>query len=215
VVLVGEMKFDILNRFTGAVQFTAEISCAEDVLPSVKLGLAVQWAIKRGSYLSDANLSGAYLRDANLRDANLSGANLSGAYLSGANLSGANLSGANLKKTPGIHWLACPEVGSFTAFKAVVTESGDKAVIRVQIESDVARINGIGSRKCRAERVRVLSYESGAQASEYFSPTCDVSKRLSYKIGEHVIADTYNDDPREECAGGIHFFMTLKEAQEW
>jgi hypothetical protein len=69
VVLVGEMKFDILNRFTGAVQFTAEISCAEDVLPSVKLGLAVQWAIK-----SDANLRGADLSDANLRGANLSDA---------------------------------------------------------------------------------------------------------------------------------------------
>jgi uncharacterized protein YjbI with pentapeptide repeats len=100
------MKFDILNRFTGAVQFTAEISCAEDVLPSVKLGLAVQWAIKRDAYLSDANLSGAYLSGANLsganlRDATLSGAylrdaNLSGAYLRGANLSGANLRDANL-----------------------------------------------------------------------------------------------------------------------
>lgn len=70
------MKFDILNRFTGKVQFTAEIECADDVLPSVKLGLAIKVAVKSGADLSRANLSGA---------------DLSGAYLSGANLSGANL----------------------------------------------------------------------------------------------------------------------------
>jgi hypothetical protein len=97
VVLVAAMKFDILNRFTGAVRFTAEISCAEDVQPSVKLGLAVQWAIKRDAYLSGANLSGAYLSGAYLSGADLSGADLSGADLSGADLRGANLSDANLR----------------------------------------------------------------------------------------------------------------------
>ncbi|MGJ5032438.1 pentapeptide repeat-containing protein, partial [Bradyrhizobium sp. HKCCYLS2038] len=65
------VKFDVLNRLTGAVQFTAEIECSDDALPSVKIGLAVRWAIK-------------------------SGANLSGADLYGANLSGADLYGANL-----------------------------------------------------------------------------------------------------------------------
>jgi len=85
------LKFDVLNRFSGAVQFTAEIACAESELTGVKLGLAVKWAIK-----SSANLSGAYLSGANLSSADLSGADLSGANLSGADLSGADLSGANL-----------------------------------------------------------------------------------------------------------------------
>lgn len=48
------MKFDVLNRFSSAVQFTAEIECADDAPASIKLGLAVQWAVKSG-----ANLSGA------------------------------------------------------------------------------------------------------------------------------------------------------------
>ena len=95
------MKFDVLNRWTGKVQFSAEIECIEGEKPSVKIGLAVQWAVKngadlRGAYLRGADISGANLRDANLRDANLSGENLSGANLGGADLSGANLSGANL-----------------------------------------------------------------------------------------------------------------------
>ena len=99
------MKFDVLNIFTGDVQFTAEIE-TDSALRSVKLGLAVKWAIKNsanlsGANLSDANLSGANLSDADLSGADLSGANLSGANLSDANLryadlSGANLSGANL-----------------------------------------------------------------------------------------------------------------------
>jgi uncharacterized protein YjbI with pentapeptide repeats len=84
-------QFPVRNRFTGAVQFTAAISVTPDMLPSVKLGLAVRWGCG-----NDANLSDADLCDANLRDANLSGADLSDADLRGANLSGANLSGANL-----------------------------------------------------------------------------------------------------------------------
>jgi hypothetical protein len=94
-------KFEIRNRWSGDVQFTAEITCSPDALPSVKLGLAVRWARKngavlRGADLSDADLSGAVLRGADLSDADLSDADLSGAVLSGAVLRGADLSGAVL-----------------------------------------------------------------------------------------------------------------------
>ena len=57
------IKFDIKHWITGEVKFTAEIDCAEDARPSLKLGLAVKWAIE-----SRANLSGAYLSGANLID---------------------------------------------------------------------------------------------------------------------------------------------------
>jgi uncharacterized protein YjbI with pentapeptide repeats len=115
------MKFNILNRSTGNVQFSAEIECSDDIAYSIKLGLAVKAAIRswadlrnanlswanlseadlRNADLSEANLSEADLRnadlsEANLRNANLSEANLSEADLSGAKLSGANLSEANL-----------------------------------------------------------------------------------------------------------------------
>ena len=69
--------YKILNRLTGEVQFTAEIECAPDASPSIKLGLAVKFAIK-----SRADLSGANLSRADLSEADLSGAYLSGAYLS-------------------------------------------------------------------------------------------------------------------------------------
>ena len=85
------MKYEIKNRFTGDVQFTADIDATEDTLKSVKIGLAVRWAIKSRAYLSDADLSGADLSDANLIGADLIDANLRGAYLTGADLSRANL----------------------------------------------------------------------------------------------------------------------------
>ena len=90
------MKFEIKNRFTGAVQVTAEIECAEDESVSVKLGLAVKWAISASADLAGANLARANLARANLADAYLARADLSGAYLARANLARANLSGANL-----------------------------------------------------------------------------------------------------------------------
>ncbi len=63
------IKFEILNRFSGAVHFTAEIECSENESTSVKLGLAVKLAIKSGANLSRADLYGANLSRADLTDA--------------------------------------------------------------------------------------------------------------------------------------------------
>ena len=94
-------KYEVRNRFTNAVQFTAEITTTPDMLPSVKLGLAVKWGLANDANLRGADLSGADLSRANLSRANLNGAYLNdtsliGAYLSGADLIGADLSGADL-----------------------------------------------------------------------------------------------------------------------
>jgi uncharacterized protein YjbI with pentapeptide repeats len=88
----GVMKYEIRNRFSGSVIFTAETKSFK---------LAVEMAVKTGANLSGANLYGAnlsraYLSGADLSRANLSGADLSGADLSRADLSRANLSGSDL-----------------------------------------------------------------------------------------------------------------------
>jgi len=125
------LKYEIPNRYTGAAQITATIKAKDTDLPSVKLGLAIMWAIENGANLRGANLIGAHLRGAclsganliganlmgaNLRGANLRGADLRGANLSGACLSGANLSGANLSK-------ADLREGKITALIARVTRN--------------------------------------------------------------------------------------------
>ncbi|MGG7534632.1 pentapeptide repeat-containing protein [Rhizobium sp. 12,4] len=90
------MKFDILNRFSGEVQITAEIDCAADTIPAVKLGLAVKWAIKEKKDLGSANLRSADLGSADLGSANLRSADLRSADLRSADLGSANLYGADL-----------------------------------------------------------------------------------------------------------------------
>ena len=106
------MNFEVKSRFTRKAQFVAGINCEENALISIKLGLAVKWAIKNGANLGGANLEGAnleganlegaylkgaYLKDADLEGANLKDADLKGAYLKYADLEGANLGGANLE----------------------------------------------------------------------------------------------------------------------
>jgi len=96
------IKQEIRNRWTNAVQFTADITCAPDATIGVRIGLAVKWARQndanlRGANLRDADLSSADLSSANLRGADLRYADLSDADLRYADLSDANLSGADLR----------------------------------------------------------------------------------------------------------------------
>ena len=85
------MKFEIKNRWTGEVKFTAEINCAEDASYRLKIGLAVKWALETDANLTDADLTRADLTDANLTRANLTDANLTRANLTRANLTRADL----------------------------------------------------------------------------------------------------------------------------
>ncbi len=194
----GFIKFDVLNRWTSAIQFTAEIQCAPDELPSIKLGLAVQWAVMSGANLSDANLSGAYLSGANLSGANLSGANLSGAYLSGANLSDAkdaDLAIAMTRILPDgdmIGWKKC--------------EAG--VIVKLRIPEAAKRSHAFG-RKCRAEFADVL---------EVIGADVGISKHdreTKYSVGARIIPDSFDDNWMEECSHGVHFFISRIEAENY
>ena len=90
------MKHDIKNRWTGNVQFTAEIECDPGASASIRVGLAVRWAVRTRADLTGADLTGADLARAYLAHANLTGAYLTGADLTGADLTDAYLAGADL-----------------------------------------------------------------------------------------------------------------------
>ncbi len=235
------IKFDVLNRFSGRVQFVAEIECSENELPSVKLGLAVKWAVTSGAYLGGANLSGAYLSyaylsganlsDAYLRDANLGGANLSGAYLSGANLSGANLRGANLDganlrgaNLDGANlsdaylryaYLSDAKGAELAIAKTRILPDGDligwkkcisNVIVKLRIPAEARRSHAFG-RKCRTEYADVLEViGSDVGISQHDDST-------EYRVGARVAAHKWDEDWQDECAGGIHFYITRLEAE--
>lgn len=160
--------------------------------------------------LKEANLREAYLYWADLRGADLRGANLYGANLYGANLSGAKLSGAKLSGAKINCPIACPEEGEFVGFK----KASDK-IVKLKIAEDAKRSSAT-TRKCRCSKAIVLSI-TNLDGSD-----CDVSEVRSshdsnfiYKVGETVSVDNFDDNRWNECAPGIHFFITRQEAVEY
>ena len=162
--------------------------------------------------ISGANLYGANLSEANLYGANLSEANLSEAYLIEADLTGANLYGANLvgAKNPNIP-IACPEKGSFTAFKKV---SGNY-IVELEVPTDALRSSAC-SRKCRCSHAKVISFTnpdgSPADVDVVYS---NYDSSFAYRVGEIVSVDNFDTNRWNECAPGIHFFITRQEAVDY
>jgi hypothetical protein len=167
-----------------------------------------------GANLSRANLSGVYLSGANLSGANLSGADLSGAYLSGANLSRANLSRANLSRAD----LSGADNSELTIAKTRILPDGDiigwkkcsnNILVKLLIPKEAKRSSAFG-RKCRAEYANVLEIIG----SDIAYSSHDES--FIYKIGETVKPkDPFSEEWTEECASGIHFFITRLEAENY
>ena len=174
-----------------------------------------------GANLSGANLIGANLIGANLSRANLSRANLSRAYLSradlsGANLCGANLSGANLSGAD----LIGADLGGAKDAELVIARTrilpeGDligwkkcryNVIVKLRIPADAKRSHAFG-RKCRAEYADVLEVTGGnVGISQHDGKT-------EYRAGTRVTPNKWSEDWREECAGGIHFYITRIEAE--
>ena len=149
--------------------------------------------------------------------ANLSGANLIEANLSGADLSWADLSGANLR------WaeieldlvnkffpIACPEKGSFTAWKKASSK-----IVKLEVLEEAKRSSAYG-RKCRCSAARVLAIENvDGTDSGLTEIASSYDSSFIYKVGEIVSAPNFDEDRRIECAPGIHFFITRQEAVHW
>ena len=187
------MQFQIRNLFTGDVQFTAEIEADENTPLSIKIGLAVRWAYKTGADLSGADLSGA-----NLRSANLIGADLRSADLRGADLRGAKGAEYTIAKTR-----ILPE-GDLIGWK----KCDGGVIVRLRIPVDAPRSHAFG-RKCRAAYVDVLDvYGAEVGISQHDGTT-------EYRVGQRVACDKWDDNWHEECSGGIHFFITRIEAENY
>ena len=175
----------------------------------------------RGANLCDANLCGADLCGANLCGANLRRADLRDANLCGANLRDANLCGANLcgaKNVDKLVWniytafypLQCPEVGSFIGWKKA---SG--YIVKLEITDDALRSSAT-SRKCRCSKAKVIAIENYDGSKTELQEVCsDYTNTFIYRIGEVVEVTDFDTNRWNECAPGIHFFITRDEAVKY
>ena len=176
-------------------------------------------AIESGANLYGADLCGADLRGANLRSADLSGADLSSADLRDANLSSANLRGANLhgadlrcanlrdaKDIPFVPTYL-PE-GEFIGWKKLP----NGIMVKLKILSDSKRSRACGD-KCRCDKALVLEFQNiDSTPSNEKEYTSNVYAECTYKVGEIVYSDSWDDDRWNECSHGIHFFVDRQSA---
>ena len=169
--------------------------------------------------LINANLEGADLINADLINANLSDADLINADLSDADLRGVNLRGADLRgvNLRGIktniytigYSLACPEKGSFIAYK-----KANGCIIKLLILEDSKRSSAT-TVKCRCDKAKVLDIENIKTGLKVMEVRSNYDSKFIYRVGEIVSVDNFDDDRWNECSTGIHFFMNRENAMNY
>lgn len=195
------------TNLSGAVLYNANLSNAD----------------LHDTYMNCVDLSYADLRCADLSGANLHSANLYNAYLRGANLRGADLRGTNLqnvnlynaKNLGDVIWnidttfypIQCPESGAFVGYKRA-----SEHIVKLEICEDALRSSAT-SRKCRCSKAKVLEIQDiDGTPSGLTSVASNYDHSFIYTVGEIVEVKDFDTNRWNECAPGIHFFITRDEA---
>lgn len=159
------------------------------------------------------------LHDADLRYANLRGADLHGANLYDANLSDADLRDANHVQLSIAKTSILPEEGDIIGWKKAWTDNEmppTPVIVKLLIPADAQRSNATG-RKCRASTARVLDLQDkqGNSLPPDTTAYSGYDTDFTYKKGETVHVENFDTNRWNECAPGIHFFITRIEAAEY
>ena len=81
-------------------------------------------------------------------------------------------------------------------------------IVKLLIPTSAKRHNATG-RKCRAQFADVLEViGSDVGVSHHDGKT-------EYIVGQRVTCDNWGEDRFDECSGGIHFFITRAEAEDY
>jgi hypothetical protein len=202
-----------INKTENAYLRDADLRDA-DLRGAYLRGADLRGADLRGAYLRGADLRGADLRGADLRDADLRDADLRGAYLRGADLSDADLRDADLRGA----YLRGADLSEYQkAMLSILPDEGDiigwkkcenDVIVKLRIPSNARRSNATG-RKCRAEFAEVLEVIGAEEGVSTYD------QNVRYRVCETVKCDEWNDDRWVECGGGIHFFITRAEAENY
>ena len=237
-ILEGENIEAILKKYGRDCLRGADLRYADLRYADLR-GADLRYAILSYADLSHANLRGADLWSANLWSANLhlailsyvnlchaslNGADLSGADLRGvrlwsADLSYADLSHANHVKLSLAKISILPDEGDIIGWKKAWTDGTmlpKSVIVKLLIPADAQRSNATG-RKCRASTARVLDLQD-KQGNSLPSDTTAYSGHdtdFTYKKGETIHVEDFDTNRWDECAPGIHFFITRIEAVEY
>jgi hypothetical protein len=87
----------------------------------------------------------------------------------------------------------------------------DNVLVKLRVPQDAPRSHAFG-RKCRAAFVDVLEVFNGNTSFPKDVGISRYDETTEYRVGDRVTADYWEPDWTQECAGGIHFFITKEEA---
>lgn len=113
--------------------------------------------------------------------------------------------------TMGFH-NTCPEEGAFIGWKRV----RDNKFVKLWI-SDEARRSSSTSRKCRCDKAFVLGiYDENKMFLPNVTRVYSIhDESFVYEVNKVAHVDDFNENRWQECASGIHFFMTFEEAKQY
>ena len=133
------------------------------------------------------------------------------ANLRGANLSMADLSEAKNAELPQSYTVILPE-GSIIGWKLCA----DNILVKLRIPEEAKRSNATG-RKCRAEYADVIEMiDLKDKRRRVIEAVSTYDSTFKYTVGERVTPkEKWNEDRFDECASGIHFFITRIEAENY
>ena len=106
--------------------------------------------------------------------------------------------------------MACPEEGAFIGYK-----KAKGVIVKLLILDDALRSSAT-SRKCRCSKAKVVSITTleGGE-TDLTEVASDHDADFVYKIGEIVAVENFSTNRWNECAPGIHFFITRQEAVDY
>ena len=184
-------------------------------------GVNLSGANLRDADLHYADLQGADLRDANLCGVDLRGANLYGADLQGADLRYASLYDANFDGARNIppsviaKTSILPDEGDFIGWKQARDVNNAPVIVKLLIPADAQRSNAT-TRKCRASEAEVLDIQNpDGESLDGVTANSKYDKDFIYRKSETVHVDDFDMNRWNECAPGIHFFITRQEAVDY
>ena len=167
--------------------------------------------------LRKANMSYANLRYANLRYANMSYvdicsvdmrcANMMGVDMVGANMMGVDMTGTN---TRGVDMSGVDRLRKGIKLSEPII-GWKKCKNNVLVKLEIPRgaiVFSINNKKCRTDKAKVLEIIGADRAYSNY-------KFFSYYVGDVIEIFDFNCEYNVECAKGIHFFRTRKEAENY
>ena len=106
--------------------------------------------------------------------------------------------------------MVCPEEGSFIGYK-----KAGGYIVKLEILSEAKRSSAT-TRKCRCSKAKVISITNlDGTPSDVKSVASNYDSEFIYNLGETVEVPNFDTNRWNECAPGIHFFITRQEAVDF